>query len=304
MKTPYEVFSGFVMPRLRVLVAHKLSSRGASQHKIARLLGVSQAAVNRYLSQDPRSIYRELVSRGFAGREIEAVVEALVNHLAGGDREGYVRLLISVFNKWLIEGLICEVHESLEHVPKGCKICVELKALGVGDPVLNDLNKALEMLRASPNVAQLVPEVMMNIAECRPGARSLADVAAFPGRVVRVGKTITNVAPPAYGVSRHLASIILRIHREAPNLRAIANIRLDDKVLEILEELGIQYVEAKGAVDEEDLALLAVRSEANAVAYKGGPGLEPVTYLISTDAPSLAELIIRVAERYAGRRQD
>ncbi len=298
MRTPHEVFSGFIMPRLRILAAHKLSLRGASQHRIAKLLGVSQAAVNRYLSQDPEAIYEELAGRGFVREELDAVVEALVNHLAKGDDEGYLRLLISVFDKWLREGLICEVHRGLEEVPKGCKVCVEFKALGTGDPVLYDLSKALEMLRASPNVASLVPEVMMNIAECRPGARSLADVAAFPGRIVRVGTTITNVAPPAYGVSRHLASILLKVHREAPEIRAIANIRLDEKIVKILKKLRIRFVEAEGPIGEDELAHLALRTGAQAIAYRGGPGLEPVTYILSVDAPSLAQTILRISEEY------
>ena len=42
-----------------------------------------------------------------------------------------------------------------------------------------------------------------------PFARDYQEVAAFPGRIIRLPEGMEPARPPAFGASRHVASIIL-----------------------------------------------------------------------------------------------
>lgn len=107
--------------------------------------------------------------------------------------------------------------------------------------VLEDLKKAIDILEANSNiVVPLIPEVGMNIAVSlpKPYARSLNDVAAIPGRIVRAGNKIKVVSSPEFGASKHMARAILKAIEYNENVRAVANIKFSEKIIEIARELG------------------------------------------------------------------
>jgi hydroxymethylpyrimidine/phosphomethylpyrimidine kinase len=103
--------------------------------------------------------------------------------------------------------------------------------------VLEMLKAALSLLQTAP-VGNLVPEVQSNLGYALPFAETDQDIAAFPGRLVRLGRTIASVASPAFGVSRHIASIILTVMRYDPEYRSAINIRFSDEVVETCKAMG------------------------------------------------------------------
>ena len=52
----------------------------------------------------------------------------------------------------------------------------------------------------------------MNIASCIKGARSIQEAAAFPGRIAIVNGKLRHHETPAFGVSNHLASVLIQSH--------------------------------------------------------------------------------------------
>jgi len=98
------------------------------------------------------------------------------------------------------------------------------------DHVLKSLGEAFNLL-AEAEAGALVAEVQMNIGFALPGARGHEDVAAFPGRIVRLGAGVARVADPSFGASRHVAHIILTAMAADPTMRAAMNIRYGDDLL-------------------------------------------------------------------------
>ena len=98
------------------------------------------------------------------------------------------------------------------------------------DRVLKSLLEAFDLLARS-EAGELVPEVQTNIGYALPGARGHEDVAAFPGRIVRLGAGVARVAEPCFGASHHVASIILTAMAADPRMRAAMNIRFGDDIL-------------------------------------------------------------------------
>jgi len=142
----------------------------------------------------------------------------------------------------------------------------------------------------------------MNIAYAKEGAKSLEDVAAFPGRITRVGRGIAAVSKPAWGASRHLGRILLNILQIRRDVKAIANIRVLKCVEEAFKKLGIGYSilgPREGYVGEEEIISEVSRSLSKdgveAVIDLGGLGIEPVAYIAGRDPIDVARRITDIA---------
>ena len=103
--------------------------------------------------------------------------------------------------------------------------------------VVEALKASLARLQVA-GVGHLVPEVQSNLGYALPFSETHKDVAAFPGRLVRVGKRIVSVRGPAFGASRHVATIILTTMRYDPEFRAAMNIRFSEERIRKCKSLG------------------------------------------------------------------
>jgi hydroxymethylpyrimidine kinase / phosphomethylpyrimidine kinase / thiamine-phosphate diphosphorylase len=91
-------------------------------------------------------------------------------------------------------------------------------------PVILELKKALETLRQK-HLGLLIPEVSSNLGYALPGAEGAEDVAAFPGRIVRLRDTVASFSDPEFGASRHIAKIILTVMNFDAEYGSAMNIR-------------------------------------------------------------------------------
>lgn len=107
--------------------------------------------------------------------------------------------------------------------------------------VLNELTRAVSLIEENPHLlVDLIPEVQMNLAYSLPKrfVRGLNDIAAIPGRIVRIGDAVKAASPPEFGASKHLARALMKVMEYNPKIRSIANIRFDDLILKAIERLG------------------------------------------------------------------
>ena len=103
--------------------------------------------------------------------------------------------------------------------------------------VIEALEDAISLLRGA-KVGMLIPEVQSNLGYALPYAEMSEDVAAFPGRIVRVGESVEIITGPEFGASRHIASIILALMKHDPEYRSAMNIRYAKEVLQACSALN------------------------------------------------------------------
>ncbi len=103
--------------------------------------------------------------------------------------------------------------------------------------VIQELKRALETLRQG-HLGHLIPEVSSNFAYALPGAEGAEDVAAFPGRIVRLKDTVASLSDPEFGASRHIARIILTTMHFDPEYCSAMNIRYSKENITRLREKG------------------------------------------------------------------
>jgi hydroxymethylpyrimidine/phosphomethylpyrimidine kinase len=93
------------------------------------------------------------------------------------------------------------------------------------------LERAVAHLRAGA-MASLIPEVQSNLGLALPQAATPQEVAAWEGRIVRVGDDICVVGNPRFGASQHLSTVILTAMRSDATYRSAMNIRYGEDVLQ------------------------------------------------------------------------
>jgi hydroxymethylpyrimidine/phosphomethylpyrimidine kinase len=107
---------------------------------------------------------------------------------------------------------------------------------------LEDIKQALISLKAM-QIGHLIPETQTNLAVSIPNAFDVMDVAAIPGRIIRIGKTVDTLTEPAFGASHSMASMVLTAQKLDPSIRSAMNIRFTENVLEACKKAGYSMVE-------------------------------------------------------------
>jgi len=173
----------------------------------------------------------------------------------------------------------------------------------------SELKNAFEMLRCA-NIGHLIPEVQSNLGYAVPAAAVSDDVIAFPGRIIRLGETITTVAAPAPGGSRHIAKIILTALTYDGRYRSAMNITWNDALIDHCRKAGFSVCEFDRKQEPPEVKqregstlewgtnnVLAARKEVPDIIYdRGDLGKEPMTRVLGTDPMDVADKIIKLAD--------
>ncbi len=308
MRPPEEMLYEVLLPNLRAVLAHRLRSLGYSQSKIAKILNVTQPSVSGYLSEKESRFVGALLRLGVPAEDLEALVDSLVRSAELGPAK-MTETLVTAWRQLLSSGKLCGYHRSMYPELSDCDVCIRLGTSV--DPerasVLQRIERAVQMLESSPVAHHLVPEVSMNVAESIREPRELNDVAAVPGRIVRVGGAVRAVGRPSFGTSRHLASILLKAKRNGVGWSAVVNIRFDADVVRALRETGVRYAVTSypaGSPRSEDEVVEAVVEAlrrdpgVEVVLDAGGPGLEPASYVFGRDSVEAVTMVLRIARAY------
>ncbi|SEH39311.1 hypothetical protein SAMN05192561_101487 [Halopenitus malekzadehii] len=283
------------LPTVRSMLAEDLRERGLTQHEVAEALGISQSAVSKYahgeVARHPRIVdddrVQELVDRvgkGLATGDVSRVaalveIEVLIRRLEAGD-------------------LLAELHE--EAMPELADADVEFavhdpdNALRERERVLASVRRGLRTLENASGFAALIPNVGANVAESLPNAETIDDVAAIPGRLVDVKGSTMVPGDPEFGVSEHVATVLLAARAAGAPVRGAVNLRYDPDLLAALGEdhPTVEFdAEAPSAEAVRD-ALDGWTGDAPVVIYQtGAVGVEPIVYVLAGDAVEAARIV-------------
>lgn len=298
MKFIEEVVVDEFLPTVRSMLAEDLRERGFTQREVADALGISQSAVSKYAHGD---VARH--DRIVADERVRDLVDRLGKGLAAGDVSPVAALIeIEVLIRRLEkDDLLADLHE--EAMPALAAADVEFS---VHDPdsglrererVLASVRRGLRTLTNASGFAALIPNVGANVAECLDDARTIDDVAAVPGRLVDVKGQAMVPGEPEFGVSEHVATVLLAAREAGASARGAVNVRYDTETVETLGE-SYPTVEfdperptdeaVRGAVDEAD-----IEDDADAfVLYQtGAVGVEPIVYVLAPTAADAATIV-------------
>jgi hydroxymethylpyrimidine/phosphomethylpyrimidine kinase len=192
---------------------------------------------------------------------------------------------------------------------------IHLQAEGVmqgeQSQVIEALQQAVATLKDEAGIGGIIPEVSANLGFALPNAQTKGDVAAFPGRIIRMGTGIAIIDAPAFGASQHIASIILTVMRHDPTFRSAMNIRYSPAMLQACKQGGFSIVgfdrakEPQEVMEKEGHSLAwgveAVLKKAgkipDAIYDEGGWGKEPMIRILGKDPAEVVHKVIEIKRR-------
>jgi len=294
MKFVEEIAVEEFLPTFRSLLAERLHEAGLTQSEVAELLGISQSAVSKYVHGRV-----ERNDRLLADDRLGGLVDRLAEGLTSGELTPVEALIEAEVCIRRLErgGTLAELHA--EAVPALADYDSEF---AIHDPdsrlreagqVRASVRRGLRLLRNSEGFARQIPAVGSNLVECLPRAETIDDVAAVPGRILSVRGEVTIPGEPEFGVSQHVASVLLVARHNGSDARAALNVRYDEGVRDALAAQGLVAAEFDAEAEIEPAIAAAFEAEPGAsVLYQtGGFGVEPVLYVLGPDAPTVARTL-------------
>jgi len=133
----FEIASRYVLPSLKRRLAEiMLKEYGFTQKEIARILGVSEAAVSRYISGE-RGYYLRVENLKEVDEKLRRIAEAFRRHEADTLAVHYMLHIIAA--EMMAEKRLCTIHRELDENinPAECNICP--KIFGISTHLLSNI---------------------------------------------------------------------------------------------------------------------------------------------------------------------
>jgi hydroxymethylpyrimidine/phosphomethylpyrimidine kinase len=174
--------------------------------------------------------------------------------------------------------------------------------------VLQSLKKAFRRVQEN-KLGHLFPEVQSNLGYGLSMARGPEDVAAFPGRFVRLGKEVARVSDPEFGASQHIAKIILTAMRYHPEMRSAMNVRLEEEILARARKAGlslghfsrgnepgwVKRREGSSLSWGVDQVLRKTRKFPDLIFDRGDVGKEPMIRVLGRDPEEVVDKVLKLS---------
>ena len=164
---------------------------------------------------------------------------------------------------------------------------------------LEDVGGSLESLLD----ADLIPEVGTNIGHAVLGALELDEVAAFDGRIVRVGLKARKIGSARFGASKHVARIVLAVSSHDPNARCAMNLKYSEANLKACKNARMSVSTFDRAEEPRGVssmtwgvheAIKAYGGVPDVIYDTGGVGKEPMIRLLGESPEDVLSKLKRI----------
>jgi len=178
--------------------------------------------------------------------------------------------------------------------------------------VLENLSEAIKIIE-SRSIAKLIPEVGSNLAMAlpKPYAKSVEDVAGIPGRLVKIEDKVFALKNPIFGVSRHVARIVLKAMEYEEEFRAAMNIKYSKEVVETCKALGLTVSSFDRSEEPNEVktveggslpwgvgrAIEKIGKVPDVIYDLGDVGKEPMVRILGRNAVEVANKVLLIASK-------
>jgi hydroxymethylpyrimidine/phosphomethylpyrimidine kinase len=176
--------------------------------------------------------------------------------------------------------------------------------------VIENVKEAVEILESNQEFSKLIPESQTNVAMALPLADSITDVAAIPGRIIRIGKSTKASSCPEFGASSHVARTVLAVMKHNNLIRAGMNIKHSERLIKVLEEQGlivsfydrreeppgIKEIEGMSTTWGAEQAIKKTGRVPNIIYHTGDWGKEPMITILGKNAVEVAKMAVKIAK--------
>ncbi len=290
--------TSFLTP-LRRALAQELANLGFVQIEIAQILGVSQPVVSSYL-KTPSTEKSPVTTRIAFGELVTDLVSRIKNGMTAS--VDFMEIICQRCQHFRTAGPLCDVHRKKTALdfPPDCNICFPSPEFTeIIDQKLRVTRQlfqaAQELIDTGEKFGHLIPEIGCQFVHIVKKFQSTADIAGFPGRIVKVKGKGTIISPPEFGQGSTLAQIVFFFQNHGSNQQSLISLRNTEEILEVIskekfavktDEADLNWDKALNLFSNEEIRQIEV------IADGGGVGLEPIIYLFGKNPVEIAKFII------------
>ena len=262
--------------RLHMQLARNLKSANWSQAEIAQMLGSTQSTISRMAHRDLPDM---------SGTSDESTIDGWAHEISMALRQ------LGPTSKPTRTRFVMEIAFGPGQVIRFDKSLTgsDLDSDQEQSALLKRLEWAISRIDVSRIKGQM-PAVGMNIACCLDSAKSVAEVAAFPGKVTIVNDKLRHHDTPNFGASSHLAGMLIDARVYDSNKTAILNIHPGDNkdnIETICEDLDLNLTFAtKGD--------LVPHQGIDVILDEGAFGWEPTLYILAHNPLELVDRMHKI----------
>jgi hydroxymethylpyrimidine kinase/phosphomethylpyrimidine kinase len=175
---------------------------------------------------------------------------------------------------------------------------------------IQELKKAIQQLKDN-KCGNIIPEVQSNFVYALPYAVNVSDVAAIPGRMIRIGDGAETLRDPEFGASSHVARIILTVMRYDGDYRSAMDIRFSDEIVRLCKELGYNVDSFSRSDEPDDIKqkegsslewgtnyVLSRRDTVPDMIFdRGDVGKEPIVRVLGKNPVDVAHKVITISNK-------
>lgn len=183
----------------------------------------------------------------------------------------------------------------------------QINSAGKRHRIITELQEAIDMLKHF-RIGKLIPEVQSNIAYALTEANGPEDIAAVPGRIIKLNDDIYTLMPPDFGCSRHISKVVLTVMKYDRNRRAAMNIKYSREIISICKSLKLKTAgfdrskEPEKIREEEGYSLewgteYAIKKAGlvpDIIYDRGGIGKEPIIRIIANNPMGVVRIIKKI----------
>ncbi|MCK4619956.1 MAG: bifunctional hydroxymethylpyrimidine kinase/phosphomethylpyrimidine kinase, partial [Desulfobacterales bacterium] len=175
---------------------------------------------------------------------------------------------------------------------------------------IQKLKAALQRLNAE-KCGNIIPEVQSNLGYALPYANKAEDIAAIPGRIIKIGEETRTFGDLAFGASSHIASIILSTMKYNVDYRCAMNIRFSEDIINICMSLGFDVDNFDRSDEPDDTkskegyslkwgidSVLSKRNSIPDIIFdRGDLGKEPMIRVIGKKPADVVDKVLSISKR-------
>lgn len=297
MKPPCEYVIKSYLPQLRARIVRELvEEHGWSITSAARALGISSTAATKY----KRII---AMSSSYYVRGLDKFSKNLTEKILRNEitPSSFIEEVCLKCMEERARGNVCKFHRRVQPKLEGCRSCFKaFQKMAESSlerfEILEELERALEILSTCSSLEKLIPEVRTNIVMCTKSPKGVEDVAAFPGRLTFVNGSIRAFSKPEFNSSKHMSSILLAANSIDPNIRSAMCIKYNEKIEKSIVKCGLrEVVFDRFKYESVESFIRSLEKLGDVIVDKGGVGIEPVAYVFDKCAIDVAKRVVAIA---------
>jgi hydroxymethylpyrimidine/phosphomethylpyrimidine kinase len=196
-------------------------------------------------------------------------------------------------------------------IGKGMSV-LNFEQLPSSNALLATLQKAVYIVEDTDNFGLLIPESQTNIVYAKEKAQSTDDVAGVYGRIVKIGNRAKASGNVGFGASKHVASAVLAIIHHDKSVRSAANIKYDERIIEICRSMGWKVSSYDRRCESEEMkskegktvkwgieqAIAKINALPDVIYHTGDWGKEPMVLVFGKDPYEVCNKVISILNQY------